>query len=394
MVMIHGRVESPLTIAEWLKPFQPSSLIIVSDDAGLEPIRQCVHEAHERRQRNRDRDRERNNRTAARLAIAEADRELSSLQTAATAAPGFWARFFRWARPQTDVSGRIAEWQSRRNAALAELHRIDTRYSRNELDERPIASEESRNPEDTPLPDLLTRSLDSMTELLDRLSLRTPAELTADDRADICLTLAAERIDSIHSPAIRRTAPAQLLIGESNDGLFASVCNDLAKPAWSTDEGKIICRFRDRGPDGTAEAVIDDPAVEARFTSEGQLAEIVFPIGRTAAQARQWLAANLDEARPVAFGEPHWTIGDRIVASWQSIVGAEIVESVAGVREFVQGTTANAPTAAIEFDPDCGWNRESAEAWLMDRLALSVPPMLHIVPTTLAAIPESTNLVS
>lgn len=392
--MIHGRIESPLTIAEWLRPIQPASVIIVSDDQGLEPIRQLVREVYERRQRIRDRDRERKNRTVAHLIVTEADRELSSLRMLASAAPGFWARLFRWARANADISERIAEWERKRNAALAELHRIDTRYSRNELDETPIASEESCNPEDTPLPDLLTRSLDSMTELLDRLSLRTPAELTADDRADLCLTLAANRIDHCHSSSIRSAAPAQLLIGESNDGLFASLSHELAKPAWSTDDGKIVCRFRDRGTDWTSEAVIDDPAIEARFTSEGQIAEIVFPSGRTAAQTRHWLAANLDEARPVAFGEPHWTIGDRIVASWQSIVGAEIIESVPGVREFVLGTTANAPTAAVEFDPDRGWTRESAEAWLMERLALSVPPMLHIVPTTVAVIPESTKLVS
>jgi hypothetical protein len=154
------------------------------------------------------------------------------------------------------------------------------------------------------------------------------------------------------------------------------------RPAWSVDGDRIVCRVDDSfGGDGTTlvrEPLLDRPEIELRFTpgDEPTLVEVVFAPSMTAAECRAWLAAELGEARPVARGPAEWAVGESIRAVWADADGAagEWVESVPGVRELVSGTHAEAATAEMRFDPRLGWTRESAEAWVVEKLSQSLSP--------------------
>jgi hypothetical protein len=322
--------------------------------------------------RRRDHDRERVNRATAMRRLAEADRELTALAAAAETKAGFFARLFGGGGPTVVIRERIADWQAVRTAAEAEIRRIDTRFSSGELDETTHASEEWCVDDRTPLPQIRNLPSPSMTEPYRNLTILTVEMLTADAAATI-----VAGADQLTTADFDRLPAAAIVLGDATvDSPFARQLRERNRPAWEVEAGRIVCRFA--FDDVTAEPVIDEPSIEARFTAAGDLAAVVFPESWTAAACRRWLATNLDDARPVAFGPPAWTTGDRIVASWQSIAGCDVVESVPGVREFVKGTHATAATAAIEFDPDCGWTRDSADAWLRERIDLAVPAVIHV----------------
>lgn len=400
-------------------------LVYAPDDEAAEPIRRMLHAAEHHRRKRAEQDRMVLARSAAERTIADADRELAALRATAAVRPGFFARLFGTAGPTKVIESRIAEWLARRSTAEAEIRSLDGRITHGAIDNGRYDPEDSKRKsiEPTHLPDVTTAtplpelpiespfasmtanpSLSSFDASLVRMT--TPAEFTPSlPVPELILTVAAERIPERELTCVEALATAHVIVGDPSPSLanlpfssqgdaFAERWFAVPKPAWGREGNRIVCRLQcqAKGRDTyRCEPLIDQPEFELRFQTDdtAALAEILFPEGYTAAQARAWLAAELGEARPVAFGKAEWSVGEKIRAVWSHAMtqGREWVESIPGVRECVAGTAADAPTTEIHFDPAAGWTRESAEAWVNEMLALGMPPVATLEP---AGVPETT----
>lgn len=403
-------------------------LVFASDDDAAEPIRKVLKSAEHQRRERADRDRIALARAAAERTIADADRELSALRATASVRPGFFARLFGTAGPTKVIESRIAEWMARRSTAEAEIRMLDGRISHGAIDNGRYDPEESKRKsvDPTHLPDITTatplpelpiespfasmtanHSLTSFDASLVRMT--TPSEFTPSlPVPELVLTVAAERIPERELSAVEALATAHVIVGDPTPSLanlpfatqndaFAERWFAVPKPAWGREGDRIVCRLKpcagNRRDSYHCEPLLDRPEIELRFDPDAALAEVVFPADFTAAMARAWLAAELGEARPVAFGSAEWSIekagGETIRAVWPHAAtpAGEWIESIPGVRECVSGTGADAPTAELRFDPAAGWTRESAEAWVNEMLALGMPPVATLEP---AGVPETT----
>jgi hypothetical protein len=120
------------------------------------------------------------------------------------------------------------------------------------------------------------------------------------------------------------------------------------------------------------EPLADRPDVELRFLDGPVgpvLAEVAFPPGLPAAEAKAFLARELGEVRLSPVGPAHWhETDDQVTVCWPA---AEVLagdcdwaELNPGVREKVAGTGPDCRTVAVAFDRSAGWDRAAAADWL------------------------------
>ena len=405
-------------------------LLFCPDDDSAGPLRQRLAAERAKQLHGAERDRDLVAKSSCERTLADADRELAALRAAVPAKTGFLARLFGRGKPPDVIVTRIAEWDAKRAAAEAELRRILAR----DLDDRHPMSEESlrKSTPDGPSVDVSTptpipRSSDEnspgpMIDVLapspfdpNALTLATPTDWPAAGFvADLAITLDAERVTLSEFATIDAFAPAHVLLGDPTpvvatspyrngvpaafrSDFFAERWTTAKRPAWSNEGGRIVCRIDDefRGDAATlsCEPLLDRPEIELRFGpgDETGVVEVAFPPEWTAPACRAWLAAELEDARPVARGPATWNEGESIRAVWADADGAagEWVESVPGVRELVVGTDADAPTAELRFDPSHGWTRDSAEAWVKDKVGKAMSPAVVVsAPASAVASPS------
>jgi hypothetical protein len=146
--------------------------------------------------------------------------------------------------------------------------------------------------------------------------------------------------------------------------LLARLARKLDRAAWGREGDRPVVRLT---PDACGpfrrEPVLDRPDVELRFAADGELAEIAFPPQTGAAEILRFLADQLGDVRLRGCGPVHWH--DPLVACWPAADHGptECVELPGGVTIQAAGGFV----AAVAFDPAV-WGRETAEAWLADRL--------------------------
>ncbi|HET6576557.1 MAG TPA: hypothetical protein VFG68_23365 [Fimbriiglobus sp.] len=182
--------------------------------------------------------------------------------------------------------------------------------------------------------------------------------------------------------------------------LFRRLWAHLHRETWVHEAGRLVAVLTDADPNQlTREPLADRPDVELRFArgadGEPVLAEVAFPPTATAAEAKAFLAGELGEVRLSPCGPVHWhETDDRLTACWPAADAphADWAELAPGVREKVVGTGPDCRTAAVSFDRDAGWDRESAGRWLADHggpgartAALPRPAVIASAPTRLTA---------
>ncbi|HEY8504256.1 MAG TPA: AAA domain-containing protein, partial [Gemmataceae bacterium] len=184
-------------------------------------------------------------------------------------------------------------------------------------------------------------------------------------------------------PAAGRTRP-----GDCFDHLW----RQLYGPAWVWEQGRLCCRLvrltQRQRRHLAAEPVADRPEIELRIYAapggEPLLAEVVFPPGMPAREAKAYLFRELGVVTPQA-ARPVPRLEKRADGWFLSLTGreesggGERVELAPGVREVLldrpcpetgfAGTPWAAPvyTAGIEFA--AGWDREQVEAWAREHTA-------------------------
>ena len=161
-------------------------------------------------------------------------------------------------------------------------------------------------------------------------------------------------------------------------GFFSKLWNRMHRRNWIYEAGRLVVRLTDSPRTGLrAEPLADRPDVELRFADESNgdvvLAEVAFPPRFTTVEAKAFLIAELGEVRLAPFGAVRWhETADRLIACFpaaetgQRVVGW--VDLASGVREKVTGSGSEVYTAAVQFEKSAGWNRNSAEAWLLGQI--------------------------
>lgn len=138
---------------------------------------------------------------------------------------------------------------------------------------------------------------------------------------------------------------------------------------WIVDSGRLICRLHSlRHSDRKrleCEPLADAPDIELRFLPGSEdgpiLAEIAFPDRLSPAQAREYLAREMDQITcDVERASPEW---DGLTLRFAP-PHAESTEALLadGVREELHGLL----TTAIRFD-SANWDLESARSWIAER---------------------------
>jgi hypothetical protein len=184
----------------------------------------------------------------------------------------------------------------------------------------------------------------------------------------------------------------------SQPGLFQPLWQSLhADPRrlpyrWLREGDRLCCRLRFTPPEQRhwleSEHVANNSEIELRILSlprrEPVLAEVVFPAALGIARAKEYIFRELEELPVQAAGGclkwveqedrvllyldkgPH-TETDRV-----SLVPG--VTEVVGVEPSALGAEGEGPspfrTCRLEFERAAGWQREKAEAWLLQRLGL------------------------
>jgi hypothetical protein len=182
--------------------------------------------------------------------------------------------------------------------------------------------------------------------------------------------------------------------GRPPEPFLARLARLLDREPLAAETDHLVCRLAHPTPDRrramAREPLADRPEVELRFvpgeSGEPVLAEIAFPAGTTAADAKAFVARELGETllRPCGESERQHA-ADRVAVCWPAAASAGPavwIDLEPGVREQVVGAGAHAFTAAVSFDPSAGWDAERIEAWLAVRLP---PPS----PGRAAALPRS-----
>lgn len=164
------------------------------------------------------------------------------------------------------------------------------------------------------------------------------------------------------------------------DSFLLRLARLLDREPWAAEGDRLVFRLAHLAPGQrrtvTREPVYDRPQIELRVAAgddgAGVLAEVAFPLGTPVAEAKQFLARELEAVVLRPAGECVWHRADgRLVACWplaESGSDEGWVELEPGVREKVAGDGPAAFTAAVAFDPDAGWTAETAEAWLAARV--------------------------
>lgn len=175
--------------------------------------------------------------------------------------------------------------------------------------------------------------------------------------------------------------------------VFTRLVERLDQEPWRMDGDRLIRRIlplSDLDSQSLVrESVLDRPEIELWFASdedgEPQLAEVAFPAGMPATEAKAFLFATLGEVllRPVGESHTH-DYEDAIVVCWPAVDHTSFATSwldlEPGVRERVTGEGAHAYTSAIAFDRAHGWTAERAAAWLADHLSAGSPSRVAVLP--------------
>jgi hypothetical protein len=204
----------------------------------------------------------------------------------------------------------------------------------------------------------------------------------------LVLTDADHIRDAEFAPA-GRAAARWVLIGDTTgfasrnrprsgrSALFRRLWEHLHRTPWILEDGRLVARLVEPGRfrrDYTIrEPLADRPEIELRFATglsgDPVLAEVVFPPTTSAAEAKTFLAQELNEVRLSPCGPVRWhEADDRVIACWpavEAVAGdADWAELAPGVRERVAGTGPECLTVAVDFDKAAGWTDASAAEWL------------------------------
>jgi hypothetical protein len=148
-------------------------------------------------------------------------------------------------------------------------------------------------------------------------------------------------------------------------------------------DGRLCCQLRAVPQEERSrletESVADRPDIELRIAAPPrgapELAEVVFPAGIAAADAKTYLFKELEELAVQSRGRNfRWSEEPDRLLFWLDVADTAILESVAiapGVCELIgpcrQHTSEREPpflTYALAFDRAAGWTRERAEDWV------------------------------
>ena len=99
------------------------------------------------------------------------------------------------------------------------------------------------------------------------------------------------------------------------------------------------------------------------------LAAVMFPLAASAAEAKSFLAGELDEIRlspcgPVVWDETPTFVTARWPASADPVHDPVSADLLPGVAEQVLDVGTDVLTAAVRFDRSAGWDRSAAEEWV------------------------------
>jgi hypothetical protein len=159
---------------------------------------------------------------------------------------------------------------------------------------------------------------------------------------------------------------------------------------WLQEGPRLCCRLRSTDPDQRrwveTECLHDFPEMELRILAPPRkapvLVEILFPIGYSIQQAKEYVLRELEEwpvstnGSSIRWDEQPERIVLRLAET--SMPGALAIALEPGVREMVgehgnassDGNGAAWHTCCVEFERAAGWQRESAEQWIQRRLGL------------------------
>ena len=155
-------------------------------------------------------------------------------------------------------------------------------------------------------------------------------------------------------------------------GDFAHASNErwvaAYRPRWLRESGQLVAHLAPAVKLTCREPLADRPEIELRFgpndSGEYVLASVAFPVGTTVADAKAFLAADLDEVHLVPLGPARWH-AEEIAVAWPLLEADDGVwiDVEPGVRERVVSVDGLPATAAASFD-SARWSREAAEAWI------------------------------
>lgn len=180
--------------------------------------------------------------------------------------------------------------------------------------------------------------------------------------------------------------------GRPPESFLARLVRRLDREPLAAEADRLVCRLVHPTPEQrramTREPLADRPEVELRFVpgeaGEPVLAEIAFPAGTTAADAKAFVARELGEVLLRPCGEPERRDEpDRLAVCWPCPAAAgpsAWIDLEPGVREQVAGSGPHAFTAAVAFDPSAGWDAGRAGAWLAERLPTASPGRVAVLP--------------
>lgn len=181
--------------------------------------------------------------------------------------------------------------------------------------------------------------------------------------------------EQIHATA--RLAAGWVWVGASGSGgYFDDLWAALDDAPWAVEGGRHLVRFTvppvDSRPQLVREPLLDRADIELRYLDGDagrELAEMHFPVGMTAAEARAFVAAELGEVRIASLGPAVWReAADAVTCCWPAVENDPTATPCAvdlsdGVTEQVCGHL----TASVRFATAAGWTRESAADWLAAR---------------------------
>lgn len=190
------------------------------------------------------------------------------------------------------------------------------------------------------------------------------------------------------APAARRSGPA------ARPGTFSRLWQHLTRRTWAREGHRWLFRlievsYRDSL---RTEPLTDRPSIELRFaeSADGEvtLAGVVFPPRCSAAEAKTFLAQELDDVRLQGFGPLEWAeTPAQIIAHWPAAAAqagpSGLAELAHGIRESVLEAGSDVITQKVTFDRSAGWTRERAEAWIAEHSAAA-----RSLRTAIASLPS------
>ncbi|MCZ2341947.1 MAG: hypothetical protein LC104_09155 [Bacteroidales bacterium] len=210
---------------------------------------------------------------------------------------------------------------------------------------------------------------------------------------DLLIVTDAERWSDTEFAEASRLARRWIMVGDPagsaqrgnrplRPGLFARLWQRLYRRTWSREGQRRVARLAEVTFHDTVhtEPLADRPEIELRFTESTTgdltLAAVLFPASISIAEAKTFLAQELDEIRLTTLGPLHWEEdAEQIRVLWPTV--SEVPGSTKsaplahGVMEQIIETDADVLTASIAFDRAAGWNRDSASEWVEQHTRLA-----------------------